>query len=79
MSGVVCTGKGVDVFRLVSIKGQLTLEEKGIRSSGGALRPRLAKEFGLSPRAPHAKYIEAIEKRIEETRAQLQPGDVKEF
>lgn len=79
MSGVVCTGKGVDVFRLASIKGQLELEELGIRSSGGALRPRLAKEFGLPPRAPRAKYIEAVQVRLKEAIAQLQLGDIKEF
>lgn len=79
MSGAVFTGAGLDLFRLTSIKGQLELEERGLRSSGGPLRPRLAKEFGLPPRAARAKYIAAVDQKIEEARARLQPGDIKEF
>jgi hypothetical protein len=56
----------ISAFRFASIKAQLKMEKIGLKSSGGALRPRLAKEFGLSPRAPHADYIAYCEKKIAE-------------
>jgi hypothetical protein len=54
---VVSTPSGIEYFRFASVKAQLKLEKVGLKSSGGALRPRLAKEFGLSPRAHHDAYI----------------------
>lgn len=54
----------VQKFRLISLLGQLKLEEKGMRSSGGALRPRIAKEFNLSPRASYQAYREAITAKL---------------
>ena len=62
----IVTGEGVDLFRLLSLKYQLKLESVGLKSSGGAIRPRIAKEFGLSPRAPHSAYIDKIRDKIEE-------------
>ena len=53
-----------NIFRLCSLKQQLKLESKGLKSSGGAIRPRIAKEFGLSPRAPHSEYIKKIEEML---------------
>lgn len=52
-------------FRLVSIKCQLRLEKAGMRNSGGALRPRLAAEFGLKPRDSHDKFIAAIQAKLD--------------
>lgn len=51
----------IDYFRLASLKSQLKLEAVGLKSSGGAIRPRIAKEFNLSPRAPYTDYIKAIQ------------------
>lgn len=65
----VFTGAGINLFRLASLKGQLKLESKGLKSSGGAIRPRIAAEFGLSPRASHEKYIEVIQARIDQINA----------
>ena len=50
----------IAAFRLLSLRYQLRLEAGGIKSSGGAIRPRIAKEFGLKPRDSHDKYIIAI-------------------
>lgn len=61
---ITVTGEGVDLFRLLSLKYQLKLERLGLKSSGGAIRPRIAKEFGLSPRAPHSEYIAKIEEKL---------------
>lgn len=47
----------VSYARFAALKGALKLESLGMKTRGGALRPRLAKEFGLSPRAPHLDYI----------------------
>lgn len=56
------------LLRLISLKYQLQLEAQGMRSSGGAIRPRIAKEFGLSPRATHEEFITKVEAKIEEVR-----------
>lgn len=61
----VFTGEGVDYFRLCSIKHQLRMEKAGMKSSRGALRPRLADEFGLKPRDNHDKYIAHVQGLID--------------
>lgn len=61
----VLTGDGVTAFRFASIKAQLKLEKVGLKSSGGALRPRLAKEFDLKPRADYAEYIAYCQAKID--------------
>ena len=60
------TGWKIHAYRLASLKMQLKMEAAGMTSSGGAIRPRIAAEFGLKPRASHAEFIEAVEKRIAE-------------
>lgn len=54
----------IKAFRLLSLRQQLKLESVGLKSSGGAIRPRIAAEFGLKPRASHATYIDAINARL---------------
>jgi hypothetical protein len=58
------------VFRWASVRQQLKLERIGLRSSGGALRPRLAKTLGLRPRDSYEVYIAAVTARLEEARVQ---------
>lgn len=65
---VLNTPVQIACFRLASLKYQLRMEAIGLKSSGGAIRPRICKEFGLRPRAPHAEYIAACERKIEELR-----------
>jgi hypothetical protein len=60
----VYTGSAIDVFRWKSVISQLKLEKVGLKSSGGALRPRLAAQLGLKPRDSHDKFIQAIETKI---------------
>jgi hypothetical protein len=62
---VVDTPHGIAHFRLLSIKGRVKLESKGIRHSSGAIRPRIAAEFGLKPRDSYEKYIAAIQAKID--------------
>jgi hypothetical protein len=66
--------------RFASLKYQLKLEQAGMKSSGGALRPRLAKEFGLKARDGHASYIgyciEEMAKCMDVRAAELAQGAV---
>lgn len=62
--GTTFTGDGVAIYQLLSQKMQLKLEAKGLKSSGGALRPRLAAGLGLKPRDSHEKFIAAIEAKL---------------
>jgi hypothetical protein len=52
-------------MRFVSLRGMLKLESVGMKTRGGSLRPRLADEFGLKPRAPYATYIAAVQLKID--------------
>lgn len=65
-------------FRLLSVRGQLKLESKGLKSSGGALRPRLAKEFGLKPRDSHEKYIAHVQALLDAAFKAAQDGVERE-
>ena len=53
-------------YRLAQIKGALTLESKGMKGRQGPLRPKLAEEFGLKPRAPFEDYINTAKAKMEE-------------
>lgn len=66
MLTVITGNVGIQKFRLISLKGQLRLEKLGLKSSGGAIRPRIAKVFGLAPRASHQAYIDAIQVKLDE-------------
>ena len=67
---IVCSGaEAVNTFRLISLKHQLKFEAMGMRSSGGAIRPRIAKEFGLPARAPHAAFIAKIQELLDAAHA----------
>ena len=64
--GTVATGKGVDYMRLASLRGMLRLEAVGMKSSIGPVRPKIAKEFGLKPRAPFRDFIVAVQTKMNE-------------
>lgn len=55
-----------ETFRLLSLKHQLSLESLGMKSSGGPIRPRICKEFGLKARDSHKAFIAVIQAKIEE-------------
>lgn len=71
-NGFVATGKGVDYVRLASLRDMLRLEAVGLASCSGPLRPRIAAEFGLKPRAKYADFIKAIEAKMAESKAVVQ-------
>lgn len=51
-------------YRLATIKFRLKMEAAGLKGHGGAMRPRMAKEFGLKPRDSFEKYIEICQQRM---------------
>lgn len=64
MTTVVNTPEGIAAFRLLSLRGMLRMERVGMKTRGGALRPRIAAEFGLKPRDSYEQYIAAIEAKL---------------
>ena len=71
---VASTPEQVAHMRLCSLKGMLKLERVGMKSRGGALRPKIAAELGLKPRDSYDTFITACEKRIEESLESLRAG-----
>ena len=66
MSTTADTPDGIAYFRLASLKAQLKIEKVGMKSRAGALRPRLAAEFGLKPRDTYDLFINTIQARMDE-------------
>lgn len=62
---VISTPSGIAAARLLSLRGMLRMEKIGMKSRGGALRPRIAAELGLKARDSHDTFIAAIEKKLE--------------
>lgn len=60
----VFTGGAIHAFRFASLKGQLKLEQAGFKTRGGALWPRLCKEFGLKRNAPYEDYIKYFQDQL---------------
>lgn len=60
----ISTSNGIAYVRLASLKGMVNLESKGLKSRGGAIRPRIAAELGLSPRAPYQTFVTKIQERM---------------
>lgn len=50
--------------RLATIVYGLRMESVGLKTRGGSLRRRLADEFEMSPRAPHADFIAEAKARM---------------
>lgn len=71
------TGNAIPLYRLITMKGAVKLESKGLKVRRGLNVSAIArKELGLKPRAPHAEILAALEVAIEKAHAKLQPGDV---
>ncbi len=77
MSGI-SDPDSIAYYRLATLKGCIKLEAKGMRHSGGAVRPRIAAEFGLSPRAKHDTFIAAIQAKMDELIAKKQAAQAEE-
>ena len=66
MSLSATTPNQISYVRLASLKGMVTLESKGMKTRGGAIRPRIAAELGLKPRDSFDKFIETIQAKMNE-------------
>lgn len=62
---VLTTPTEISFARLASLKGMLKLEKLGMKTRGGALRPRIAAEFGLKPRDSYDKFIETLQAKMD--------------
>lgn len=57
-TGTAIVGKSaIDLYRLAALRSMLKMEKAGLKNSSGPIRPRIADELGLKPRAPHDTYI----------------------
>lgn len=64
MTVAITTPEGINAYRLASIRAALRLESVGMKTRGGALRPKIAKELGLRPRDSYATFIKELDTRI---------------
>ena len=73
---IMCsTPESVSLFRLLSLKGMVKMEARGMKMSRGVNATAVVrKELGLKPRAPHALVLEALEKKIAELAPAAAPG-----
>lgn len=53
-------------FRLAQLKGALKIEGAGMKVRQSPLRPKIAEEFGLKPRAKHSEFIAVIQAKMDE-------------
>lgn len=60
------TPTGIEYAQYAFLKAGLRMESVGMKTRGGALRPKHAKLLGLSPRAPYADFINAVKVRMNE-------------
>lgn len=51
--------------RYASLKGMVSLESKGLKGRAGPIRPKIAAELGLRPRAPYADFIAALQAKMD--------------
>lgn len=81
MTTVLAGPTAVAYGRMAALKGALKLESLGMKTRGGALRPRLAKEFGLPARADYSSYIAVclakMDEYLEIRRQELAPPTVE--
>ena len=64
MATTISTPEGISYTRLASLKGMLKLEKIGMKTRGGALRPRIAAELGLKARDSHDTFIAKINEKL---------------
>lgn len=61
----------IRIYQLKVIKSALKLEQKGLRHSSGALRPKWASRLDLRPRSSYEEFHAAIDKKIAELEANI--------
>lgn len=56
----------IQAYQLRVVRRAIMLEQQGLKHSGGSVRARWAARLGLKTRDSHSKFIEALDKLIEE-------------
>ena len=59
------TPEAIAVFRLLAVRGALKLESRGLKTRGGAIRPKWAKQLGLRPRDDYEVFIARVQELID--------------
>jgi hypothetical protein len=57
---IIVTGLSIDKFRLASLRGMLRMEKAGMKTRGGAIRPRICVELGLKRNDSFDTFIDKI-------------------
>lgn len=73
--GIIATGGGVQVFALLSLKGRLKLEMKGLRVSRGPSALSICRQMGF--KGSREKVLAQLEAHIEKLGSELKPGEVR--
>jgi hypothetical protein len=60
----------VNYYCLATWKSALKLEKVGLKSSGGAIRPRIAERLGLKPRQDRDVFIARIQELMNQILAE---------
>lgn len=72
------TGNAISWYRWALIRGAIRLEMDGFPSRHFMrARPRILKELGLPPRTQNKKLLAAVEKKIEEAKRAIKPGEIE--
>lgn len=75
---IVCSGEGVNMYRLLTYRQGLKIEARGMRlTRGRSVTATLKERYGLPRNAKRERVSEMLEAEIEACRAELQPGDIE--
>lgn len=62
---IMCTGGGIEVYRLLAMKSRVNLESKGMKCRGPSSTSIMKKQFGMKRSASHKEVMDRIEQEIE--------------
>lgn len=62
---IITTPEGIEAFRLLSIKGRLSLELKGLKARGGSTFTYVKRQFGFkgSRQKVYDQYVQMLKDR----------------
>lgn len=61
---MITTPAGIDLYRLLSMRGRVSLESKGLKSRGFSARKVMALEMGLKASAKFDAVLAAIDAEV---------------
>ena len=72
----ISDAKGIEYFRLSSLKGAVKLESLGMKRRGTSATSIARKELGMKARAKHQEVIAAIQHKMDALLVERQQGAV---